>query len=378
MKRGSFLFHVVFLLVLSAGMACNVQAQEKKKKTFKEKLIHFLDSSNVSGTDPAYIGLPEKKWMVTLNSTIDQQDMKMETSKNYISDNNYLFGLRVKPPVGTSVGFYAAYRGWGVGYSFSLTGNKGTNLSLNIATPSNGVNIRVRSYEFDKPEAGFYDIYTEGVRQPDDVFIPSEDFPSLDEPMKVESFSFDGYWIFNKKRFSLAAAYGQSVLQKRSAGSLIAGAMFYYQKYDLTQTQNSHIVEFLERIGKLKMYQASIGLGYTYNWVPTKGLLVNAVVMPVLTLLNKVDAYKYKPKFLVDPLPEGDDRDDYIVMNHIDTDHSNGHIRVNLDARCSVTYWFRNWFVTAMAQGTRYSTKYDRTSIRTTDWDVKAAVGITF
>ena len=42
-------------------------------------------------------------------------------------------------------------------------------------------------------------------------------------------------------------------------------------------------------LGKVKAYQAAIGLGYTYNWVPVRGLLVNAVVMPVIGLWNHLN-----------------------------------------------------------------------------------------
>ena len=44
-----------------------------------ERVIHYLDSSNVEGTDPDYIALPEKKWSITLNSSTDQMDLNVSS-----------------------------------------------------------------------------------------------------------------------------------------------------------------------------------------------------------------------------------------------------------------------------------------------------------
>lgn len=114
---------IAVLLVVCFALG-SVQAQEQKqKKSFKEKLIHYLDSSNVEGTDPAYIGLPEKKWAITLNSSTDQMDLTTETHIDHINEiidahSIYEMGLKIKPPVATSLGFYVGYRGWGGGYSW--------------------------------------------------------------------------------------------------------------------------------------------------------------------------------------------------------------------------------------------------------------------
>ncbi len=49
--------------------------------------------------------------------------------------------MRIKPPVATSVGLWVGYRGYGGGYSLSMSGNKGINMSFNMSSPNNGINI---------------------------------------------------------------------------------------------------------------------------------------------------------------------------------------------------------------------------------------------
>ncbi len=99
----------------------------------------------------------------------------------------------------------------------------------------------------------------------------------------------DGYYMFNGKKFSYAAAYDQSVIQKRSAGSLMAGLMYNYTDIDYAANSNGDLIYMMSGLGRIKLWQGSVGVGYAYNWVPARGLLVNlmetiATVCPWCTL----------------------------------------------------------------------------------------------
>ncbi len=379
------LYLICLLLCLTVG-STQAQEQKKPKKPFKERFLHYLDSSNVDGTDPDYIALPEKKWCITLNSTTDQMnlDLNSHVEETYLGLDDlpsramYDFNLKIKPPVAQSLGLWVGYRGWGAGYSFSLTGNKGINMSFNIATPSNGVNIRWRRFNYSTPESRFSNMYIND----ENLNAVYEDVLNLARPMKIESFVLDGYWIFNKRRFALASAYGQSVLQKRSAGSFIAGLMAYYQKFDISQPQNLMVLsDMFKGMGCLKIYQGSLGAGYTYNWVPTKGLLVNAVVMPVISFLNYMKADTYTWNVDSDSITDDTDIDSFWNLIDADYERSNsqwGRVHLNIDVRASITYRYRNWFINAMGQIHSFSSSYDETNIRMSNWDVKGAIGFTF
>ena len=374
------------LLLCMTMSSTQALGQEKQKKSFKERLLHYLDSSNVQGTDPEYIALPQKKWCITLNSSTDQMDLDLNShvEETYIDADDlspiqslFDFNLKIKPPVANSLGLWVGYRGWGGGYSLSISGNKGINMSFNIATPSNGVNIRWRRFNFSNPETHFTNIFYNGEPLGEDVDNTLE----LDQAMKIESFVFDAYWIFNKRRFSLASAYGQSVIQKRSAGSFIAGLMMYYQKFDMSQPQNLSILsDMFSGLGCLKIYQGSLGAGYTYNWVPTKGLIINAVAMPVVSALNYMKADNYTVSYIYDNPDNNPNIEN--IWDNIAVDHKRnsqwGRVRLNLDVRASVTYWYRNWFFNAMGQIHSFSSSYDGTKIGMSNWDIKAALGFTF
>lgn len=49
------------LLLCMTMSSTQAQEQNNQKKSFKEQLLHYLDSSNVQGTDPEYIALPQRR-----------------------------------------------------------------------------------------------------------------------------------------------------------------------------------------------------------------------------------------------------------------------------------------------------------------------------
>ena len=69
---------------------------------------------------------------------------------------------------------------------------------------------------------------------------------------------------------SYAAAYDQSVVQKRSAGSLMAGAMYYHSTVAYDEGRDAEFIMYMNDIGRMKQYQLSLGGGYAYNLCPAR------------------------------------------------------------------------------------------------------------
>lgn len=94
------------------------------------------------------------------------------------------------------------------------------------------------------------------------------------------------HYAFNK-RFSYSAAYGQSTIQRVSAGSLILGAGYNWQEFTFDHENiESHTGTALQE--KLKFNKAvyndfNISLGYAYNWAFAKNFLVGASFEPAIS-----------------------------------------------------------------------------------------------
>ena len=108
-----------------------------------------------------------------------------------------------------------------------------------------------------------------------------------------------GYYVFNSRRFSLPAAFSQSYIQRRSAGSWLAG--FSYQggtvkTTDALTERNANAPETRLYIGHF-----GIGGGYGYNFVVGRKWLFHLSGMPTLVVYTNnnltVDGERKKAKY---------------------------------------------------------------------------------
>ena len=190
--------------------------------------------------------------------------------------------------------------------------------------------------------------------------------------------------MFNKKRFSYAAAYDMSVIQKRSAGSPMAAVMYYNSRIEYVHDQNANVILFMNDVAKMRQSQFSAGAGYAYNWVPAKGLLVSAMAVPMLTFYNRFsmrlydsnlkEAYKAQREHPDDDvqLPQPEEYKIWQTGKIV----QRGKPTFNLDSRLSVTYNARQWFFNTYGQLNSFYDKRKKNNGRLTDWFVCASIGV--
>ena len=349
---------------------------EKKTKDLAEKTYHttkdfvtgklknYLDSSGIKGTDPTYIGLPKRKWRVSLIGDMDDMFVDVENTSSE-GDKTWSFDLEVRPPMSASSGIWVGYMGYGFGFSYFKTGQNSTNLAMNFAAPSYSLNVRwIRSTTDHKLK----DWAEKGVTYQE--LVASKDYG-----YKIESFVFDGYWIFNKRKFSLSATYDLSTVQLRSAGSFIAGLMFNYQKCDYSSPDNIGLLVNANHIGKVKMNQLSAGGGYTYNWVPTPGLVINMMAMPVLTFFSSSKLYKYDWTYQYKDAANTEINGVTVTPGEEHNEH--GKVALNVNARIAAAYRYKIWVFSVFAQANYLRSYFEDTSFKVFQWNMKGTVGIT-
>jgi hypothetical protein len=94
-----------------------------------------------------------------------------------------------------------------------------------------------------------------------------------------------GYYAFNHRHFSYPAAFSQSYIQRRSAGSWLAG--FSYQggiieTSDELKAKNPNAPDVSIDVGHV-----GIGGGYGYNWVLGKKWLLHFSMLPTFVVYNR-------------------------------------------------------------------------------------------
>lgn len=369
-----------FMLVMALG-TCGQTMAQSGLLSFIKKVGDKIDSMSVSGVDRRYIDAPEKPWQLIMRGNLSQTIVTMETQGS-LAGEEYHAKPSLKTVPAQYMGLWAGYRGYGVGYTVNVGGDKGSSLTFGATGGSYGINVRIHSFENSTPNFNLSsDIIPEEVKDTWKEVV-------LKDPIRVNTLIADGYYLFNGKKFSYAAAYDQSVIQKRSAGSLMAGLMYNYTHINYSSDTNGDLIYLMEGLGRVKLWQGSVGVGYAYNWVPARGLLINVMAMPMLTFVNKLKAYGYAtnveelmedPKFW-DPDISNDEWDEWFYENvHITPMGEktfNSGLTVSFDARVSLTYNVGRYFFNAYGQFNNIRYHHNSTNGYVNDWFVNASIGI--
>lgn len=358
---------------------------------FFSKLGSLLDTLAVKGVDRNYIEAPKRPWQLILKGNVNQSMLRLESTIDGSSlftgvAGNMQWEPTIKTAPATYAGIWAGYRGYGFGYSWNVGGDEGSILTFGATGGSYGVNLRIHTFRNDEPEIRY-----SGMFIPDDdpsspaVYESQTSKMHLSRAIRTRTMLLDAYYMFNGKRFSYAAAYDQSVIQKRSAGSLMAGAMFYYSHVNYAEDENADFILMMDNIGRIKQWQFSIGAGYAYNLVPCKGLLISAMAMPMLTVYDRHKTWRYDSNYrdlaLDDmthdesELPESEWR---LKDEPLSVTDSNDPLTLNVDARLSVTYQWSRFFVNAYGQYSRFRYKDGNVKGSLSDWYVNASLGVRF
>ena len=411
-----------------------------------DKVTNFFDSTRVKGHDPRYIEMPKRPWSAMVQTAFDQTDLKMNSTMDGSQfpqaepGEGIDWEPRILTKVSTSVGAWVGYRGHGLGYAVNLGGDKGTSLTLTSTGKFYSLNFRYHTFKTDRPEVNMKINYKDEDTG-EMTTLSDKDTYYLMDPIKARTIYLNGFYIFNYKRFSYAAARRQAVIQKRSAGSPLVGISFFHSKYNFATTDyNADFVMMMSKVGTIRQWQASVSAGYSYNWVPAKGWLVNITALPSLTFYDKIKVSLYDSNFSRKMFAAADEEDHDLVkykklwvpeedlnkiwrkdasdeenterLNQYIADKGNelgycdpedydwdyafiksdkdfqlesvgkqnrsGRVSVNLDARATVAYQWSRYFVSAYAQFDTFSYKYKNGKGHINDWCAKASFGIRF
>jgi hypothetical protein len=364
----------------------SVSTQESKPNLMERlhQVQQYLDTKAKAKVDPTYIEVPDKPWRVILRYKENAVDVDYSQSVDIPAYNEHAdWNLNFEPPLASSIGFWVGYRGTGFSYSKSLTKNAGRYYSISSTGAKYGFNFRLRRFNTKDARFSSTDRNLEtGVESEIDsaVIMPS--------PVWIRSVYINGYYVFNGRRYSQAAAYNQSVIQRHSAGSFLLGATWYQSSFDYSDYTNAAYMIIGHGIHRIKVHQANLGIGYGYNWVPLRGLVVNVMAMPTISVYNRVKAYKYETNYdlsaeqSVDdfgnwnpetrrwangkthkPLLMHDNSNSQFDYWDIEPEVNYSMLRLNLDLRLGIAYNWSNYFISTQAQFNNFHYKSDNCKV---------------
>lgn len=269
-----------FIIVLTALLCVctNVCAQKKTEKEnsgFVRNIVHRIFYPEIR-YDTLYMAEPWGKWSISLNENFTQHYY-------YQITDGLSFPIRNRLATSTGIGF--SYMGVGIGLSVDFKKLKGkskdSELFLKCYTNRFGGDINIFNI------GDFYD-----TRFETDISYKN----------KLKGVNINTYYAFNHKKFSYPAAFSYSKIQKKSAGSVIAGLSFHYDNmwlgYDkdlyseifsnIYDSWDYPVADSIDNVlSGWTTHYLSLGAGYAYNWVPTKNFMIHISLMPSLLLLQK-------------------------------------------------------------------------------------------
>ena len=252
-------------MMLFSMMSVNAQNRDRQRMA---KLDSALTARYYKiPYDTNYVVRPEGR--LTLKLRLNQTGNGIH-AKGTVNDIYSKADLRTSNK--TTISLAAIYRGLSVGMSINPAKLKGVykDYEFNLNYYSSKISLDA-SYQRSSTLAG--DIERNGLQR----------LESGDISMKVLNLA--GYYTFNNRRFSYPAAFNQSYIQQRSAGSWLAG--FSYQGGSIKTTDE--LKEKNPNAPEVRIYTGHFGIGggYGYNWVLGKKWLLHFSALPTFVVYNR-------------------------------------------------------------------------------------------
>lgn len=206
--------------------------------------------------DTAYIGRPDARWTIKFRGNLSGADMRTTSVTDGVQNRS-----RVTADCRGTLSMAVAYRGLGLGVAVNPAkfAGKCKDFEYNLNSYSN-------RYGFDVVflSSKTYHGYKASDAQRIDI---------KKGQISQNALNLNFYYAFNYRRFSFPAAFSQSYIQKRSAGSWMIGASFDGSKTELSDMT-------------IRLNEFAVGAGYAYNLVIARHWLCHLSALPTLTIYS--------------------------------------------------------------------------------------------
>ena len=330
--RISIVFTVIIVLFCISGQS---RAQTSKVWRMLQHNDSLLTTRYRRGNiDTMYITRPQTKWTVTGRYNVSEMKTEMEGKQMGIPFKSEMYADYKST-------FSLGLKYLGVSLSLSLNPAKmmgkyhDYELSVSSYTNRWGVDL---VYQDASNFTGWHEM--DGETGKTYIELPPE-------VLEMKILNVNAYYAFNHRRFSYPAAFTQSYIQRRSAGSFMLALSGQGQK-----AETNGIFESL-----LKVTNIGIGGGYGYNWVPARRWLLHLSALPTLIVYSNTLLKVY---------------DDRIPLDY--------HFpEVIITARGAIIRQFGNMFAGAtMVYNYTNVGDRDRLLIQSTKWRARVFVGYRF
>ena len=248
-------------LLLAVIVLLTAQTSEATAQDVLQRIDSLLSRRYYKGDlDTTYIVRPQTKWTVTARFNVSGAKIEAEGM-----DNGQHFKSEMEADRKATLSVGVSYLGFSLSAALNPAKLMGKYRDFELNFNSYG-----RRFGFDiiyqdaKNFTGWHD--HEGMER---IELP-------DGMLKVRTLNVNAYYAFNSRSFSYPAAFSQSYIQRRSAGSFLLAASGMRQHATLDWDQEM----------QLKMTNIALGAGYGYNYVPRQGWLLHLSALPTFIVYS--------------------------------------------------------------------------------------------
>ncbi|MBR6489017.1 MAG: DUF4421 domain-containing protein [Muribaculaceae bacterium] len=245
----------------------DITAKKPAFLNFAYKVYKFYTQA-FNSYDTTYVVGIDKDWKLMLlnNNWVDAYGGKIADNQMRVFMHSNIY---------SSVGVHLSYLGIGYTYMFGLDHVFGNDPTKHSKWE---ISFETSKFSFEAYHSfnnGAVSInWFEGSKR-----IKHEKFDGI----KRVSSGIDMYYFFNHRKYSQAAAYSFSKIQKRSAGSFITGFLIATQDVELNfddLPSTNDLIPYNSDYYRYHYRSYSFMFGYAYNWVFRPNWLFNITMAP--------------------------------------------------------------------------------------------------
>lgn len=290
--------------------------------------------------DTNYITRPNARWTIKMRGNLSGADLETMVKTNDMESRT-----KVMADCRGTLSMAVAYRGLGLGLAVNPAKFAGKNQDYEF-----NLNSYSNRYGFDV-------VYLSSKTFHGSQEVGSNQIDVHKGEISQQALNLNFYYAFNYRKFSFPAAFSQSYIQKRSAGSWMIGASF-----DGSKTKVKGMT--------IRLNEFALGAGYGYNFVPSSHWLFHLSALPTITVYSH-DYTKMKAE-----VEEGSGDNEYQTIRNSMKYHFPSAI---ITGRGAAVYSWRNKFAGATAvYNFSVAGDEDHLQVKRNKWRVRILFGFRF
>lgn len=277
---------IAVIMLMSLATAVGTHAQTVRGVQRADSLVSLADSLLASRYrrtktyDTLYIQRPAQRWTFKVRGNMSSSAFTAGGRRDETDFRGHL-----EADLRGTISLAASYQGLGVGFAINpmkLAKRASQDMEFNLNVYNNRWGVDA-SFSYAKTYSGT-------IRTGD------ERYEIAKGTVNMKMLTVNAYYVFNYRRFSIPAAFTQSYIQRRSAGSWLASVSYQGGRVKAEGTG-------VPGSDNVRMYLGhfAVGGGYGYNLVTRHRWLFHASFLPTLVVVNRdnieIEGVKQKEAF---------------------------------------------------------------------------------